>query len=133
MAGQAVVQNGYRILYENDGAIQNPPAGDDGGDAHLSGMWLAASRCIKQQPTGTYDNRGRMIYEDVPGAQYEYIENVGQEVLGLTDDEADWFFESGNDISRLKGLVNGIATIRNLPMPFPVSFAPETPHSDSWD
>lgn len=121
MAGQAVVQNGYRMVYES-GTICNPTRGrQDPNDSYsyISGDFLSAAYCIAQEPTGTYDDKGRPEYRDKPGARPEPIDRTATEVLGLTDDETDFLFEGDNSVADLKRYVNGIAWVRNLPLPFP--------------
>jgi hypothetical protein len=104
MAGQAAHQAGYRMVYANHGSISR-------GVVRLS-----AEQCIKTEPTGFTDAKGFPILRDV--GQPVDISEIGAQVLGLDDDEAQELFGGDNTIGEIKGLVNRLCTDRDLPVPF---------------
>lgn len=100
MAGQAVVQAGYGLKYENT---------DEDWDGNQ--IW-SASECAPQRVIGT-NNKGEPMYELVNEAT-EYIETAAARVLGLTRYEADLFFHADNSISDLERLAAEFARKRAL-------------------
>lgn len=106
MAGGAAVMADYRFVYEL------------GEDDHVPNV-VTAERCIKEEPTDQRDPSGRVIWRDVPGESPRDIGAVGQEVLGLTDSEADIFFAAENGLDELKAMVNLFCNDRRLPLMFP--------------
>lgn len=103
MAGQAVVQSGYRL------AMNRTIAGDSETNTIFG--------CIKSEWTGEVDDKGRRIYRDV--GEERDISNAAQEILGLTAIERDKFFHGENSIDTLKGYANAFADARGLPLMFP--------------
>lgn len=103
-AGQAAHLGGYRLLINLEGS---------------------ASNCIEEQATGRIDDRGRAIYEDVPGAQPRSISEVGRETLGLTNQEASDFFEGEREVEEWKEIINSACQSRGLP--------PEYPDHEMWE
>lgn len=97
MAGQAAHQAGYRAIFQ----------GLHSGEA-----------CIKQETAGR-TKQGYTIWQDVTNAPIESIAIVGRRVLGLTDDEADLFFEGDNELDDLRRLANTFCFGRDLPLLFP--------------
>lgn len=109
LAGGAAVAAGYRLIYDDFGMFH-------GG---YVGMEDSATECIKTEPTGKYDKKGRPLYRDVPGADEEMIESVGAIVLGLAPDEADRLFSGGNGIRDLKDYINLFCAKRGIAEPYP--------------
>lgn len=122
MAGQAVLQKGYRIDFGLSVEEMMKRKGE---------IWNSnADWCIPQEPTGQFDNRGRPIFRDAGGR--ESIRGVARDALGLTEEEANTFFGADNQIEDLKAFANGMATVRGLPIMFPD--APSwSQYDDSWD
>lgn len=122
MAGQAVVQSHYRIIYTDrydiaqDGVLKPD-------------QQLIAEFCIRQieslDPT-----TGLTTRVDDPTAERRYISDVAQEVLGLDYDEASRFFEANNDLDDLKQMVNGFCDTRRLPLLYPTHGIWEDPDDD---
>ena len=117
MAGQAAHQAGYRLLYNEGDRITRDIEMFDGH--HFDGLSITASECVQQRPTDRRTPRGAVIWEDVPGATEEQISTVGAEVLGLTDEEAERFFEGDNDLPELRAMANRFCDDRGLPLLFP--------------
>lgn len=99
MAGQAVVQAGYRLLYSIDY--------EEDGIA-------SASHCVKQRQTGEVNRLGLPEMEDVEGTQ-SYISDVARVILGLEYGEATAFFDGDNRVMDLKYLTNQFLDHRGLP------------------
>jgi hypothetical protein len=126
MAGQTVVQKGYRLMF--DGVDHVHAYGEN---TNLSGidqdlldtdgdlMGTTASTCIEQEPTGEYDEKGRELWRDVPGASEVSISDTARRELGLHPAESGVFFEADNNLDTLKELANGFCEARNLPFLFP--------------
>jgi hypothetical protein len=110
MAGQAVAQAGYELLFED------PYVGVDGIDLGLA--VAGAERCVKTEPTGEVDRRGRPIFR--PVGDDDQIESVAARILGLSPDEEDLFFNGSNSIDRLKRYVNRFCANRDMEqVPYP--------------
>lgn len=106
MAGQTVVQSGYRL--------------DIGGLETLTPFWEGrVDWCVPQRDSGRRTEKGRIIYEDVPGAEPVLISDAATEILGLTGYEKDVFFAGENTIPTLKRWANLFADVRDLPVLFP--------------
>jgi hypothetical protein len=110
MAGQTVVQAGYRIIYD---------LGNEREIYELKDDETEASQCIAQQPTNKVDAKGRVIWQDIPNARPVPISEQATEILGLTEYEADAFFSGSNRIDSLKAMANGMFYERGLDLPFP--------------
>lgn len=110
MAGQAVAQAGYDLIFED------PYVGVDGVDLGLA--VASAERCVKTEPTGEVDSRGRPIFREV--GEEGMIERTAARILGLTVDEEDLFFNGSNSIDRLKRYVNRFCANRDMEqVPYP--------------
>lgn len=105
MAGQAVHQTGYRLLYST--AV--------GAGGVLTGQ---ADQCIKIEGTGIVDEKGFEVMRDVPGTTGT-VSAIGAQALGLTYEEAGELFNGDNTLTRIKELVNAIVVSRDLPQPYP--------------
>lgn len=114
MAGQTVNQSGYRLILDSD----------------YKSTDFSASQCIAERPTGRYDNKGGMIYEDVPGAPILSISEAARDILGLNEREADRFFEGDNNIEILKEMVNAFCVRRELPLAYPAADVYDTDRLD---
>lgn len=115
MAGQAVVQSDYRLVY---------------GSRIVEGReTIYADQAMPQRPSGKVSKRGWAIWEDVPGAEPVSVEFAGEQVLGLTGAEADLFFGGDNGLDDLKMMANRFANARGLPFLFP----DETMYEDDCD
>ena len=115
IAGQTVIQRGYRMDYGPDSAC-----GFGGGpESDITLYGRSADRCVMQQPSGEKDCKGRDIMVDVPGAYSQPIHEVARQQLGLTDIEAGVLFDGDNDVYMLKGLINGFCEARGLYDMFP--------------
>jgi hypothetical protein len=108
MAGQAVHQAGYRLVYT---ANSRP---DTEGKVYTS-----AENCVLTEPTGEYDARGFPVLRDVGESQY--ISVAAQHVLGIDHDEANVLFGGDNSLDEVRAIVNLICENRNLPWPYPES------------
>lgn len=109
MAGQAVVQNGYRLVYQGADEVNL-------GDAWRAA--LTASECIRQEQAGV-SRTGRPLWRDAPGAVPMPISDTAQRLLGLTSDERYRFFDGDNELGQLKEYANGMCHRRGLPLLFP--------------
>jgi len=96
MAGQTVVQAGYRIMYN-----------DDRRDL------LHADMCVLTEPNGRFDAKGRPLHDDVPGTA-KTIEGAAQAILGLTDSECEEFFNGDNTVDHLKAMADDFLEHRGL-------------------
>lgn len=107
MAGQAVVQAGYRLGVHPGWLGEGVRVQDN------------TSRCVEQRPTGRFWPSGRPVMEDVPGRDAESIPDVAQEILGITFDERDQFFNGSNTIEDLKIIANEICRHHDEPIMYP--------------
>ena len=123
MAGQAAHQGGYRLLFDTGDVHSVDIEMYDGH--HYEGDVASASDCVQQRPTNRRDSKGVIIWEDVPGADERPVSEVGREVLGLTSDEAEVFFEGDNDLHRLRSMANRFCQDRALPLLYP--------YDEVWD
>jgi hypothetical protein len=105
MAGQTVVQAGYRLIYRHYGY-------DEDGK-----MQFNTSDCIKQKWTGRRRANGTPIMEDT--GEVMAISTAAGQILGLDYDENNSFFDGDNDIDDLKHMVNAMCERRGLPEPYP--------------
>jgi hypothetical protein len=113
MAGQAAAQAGYRMLFtapEETRVLRH-------NDEQISGF--PANWVVPQRPTGRFTDRGVPILEDVPGAQREDVGTVGRQVIGLSRDESDCFFEGSNSFEALCKYANTFCAARSLPPIYP--------------
>jgi hypothetical protein len=101
IAGQAVVQVGYGLEYEEE-------FNDEEGHT----VW-SATFCAPQVVVGV-DENGKLKYELINEAM-EPIEDVGRKVLGLTPWEASQLFYAGNDLAQVARYANQYAEARGLP------------------
>lgn len=104
MAGQAVAQAGFKLNYNS--AINN--------DMHLM---VTADTCVRVEPVGTFDDKGYPVMREV--GEPTDISEAAQEVLGLTDEQGDLFFNGGNGIVTLKRLANRFALDAHMEVPYP--------------
>lgn len=104
MAGQAVTQAGYRLIFDEI----------DLEDHTLEGT---AETCVRVVPTGERDNRGHMRYRDV--GDVEPISERAADILGLDYEEQDLFFSGSNTVVDLKRYANGFCEDRHLPWMYP--------------
>lgn len=104
MAGQAVSQAGYRLIFD---------------DVDLEGMMLTgtAEYCVRAEPTGVRDNRGHMTYRDV--GDPTNISSKAASILGLGHDEQQRFFSGSNTIDDLKEMANDFCADRGLARMYP--------------
>lgn len=96
MAGQTVVQAGYRLVYNDD----------------HRGL-LRADMCVLTQPNGRFDAKGRPLHDDVPGTA-KSIEGAAQAILGLTDTECEELFNGDNTVDQLKAMADDFLENRGL-------------------
>lgn len=106
MAGQAVVQAGYALDYQDN---------VDTWDGNMLG--ISAENCVWQEPTDQINRWGRPVMQDV-GDPRE-ISDVAQEILGFTEEEASAFFSGSNSIRVLKEYANSFCESRDLDLPYP--------------
>lgn len=111
MAGQAAVQTGHRLIFNDTTDIHNAES-----SSYIAAV--SAAECVPQEPVGR-DEKGRVIYRDVEGESPRYISDVAREALGLEYEEADRFFNGDNGITDLKEYANWFCNRRNLPLLFP--------------
>lgn len=124
MAGQAVVQAGYRLAYTSD---------DEGSTSPALGAYevLSADYCERRVLLG-YDANGRPRWEET--GERVYIANAGARILGLDSDEQGSFFDGDNGIEDLKFFVNKMCERRGLPLEYPgVDESPRDFEADNWD
>jgi hypothetical protein len=100
MAGQTVVQAGYRLIYTTTG-------GHEGGKTEY-----ATTDCRKQEFIGRGPD-GRPRFRDT--GQVQSISSAAREVLGLDWREADYLFDGDNRIDDLKALINAMCVRRGMP------------------
>jgi hypothetical protein len=117
MAGQAVHQAGYRLLFDANSQTEREIEMADGRD--FVGQVATANDCIKQYDTGRKDSKGFQIWEDVATAEPEPINQVAIDILGLTHEEADVFFEGSNEAYQLREMANWFCQSRGLPLLYP--------------
>lgn len=108
MAGGAVAASGYRLVYEDDEPIVRMV-----GDVDLS--VVTADKCQK----GTWVKDGRGVNRFIPEHDYEDVQTVATELLGITELEASSFFFGGNTIADLKRYVNKFCDERGLVQHYP--------------
>lgn len=104
MAGQTVVQAGYRLIYRHYGYDEGKPS-------------FNTSDCIKQEWTGRRRPNGTPIMEDT--GEVMSISTAAAQILGLDYDEYNSFFDGDNGIEDLKHMVNAMCFRRGLPEPYP--------------
>lgn len=124
MAGQAVVQAGYRLDYTSDKQGSTSPA---------LGAYevLSADYCERRVLLG-YDVNGRPRWEET--GESVLIANAGARILGLDSDEQGSFFDGDNEINDLKFFVNKMCQRRGLPDEYPeVTDSPRAHDADGWD
>jgi hypothetical protein len=115
IAGQTVVQHGYRMQYESDAV-----SGLGGGPDPITSLYgRSAERCVPQRSTGIKDCHGEDVMVDVQGGESRMIHEVARELLGLTGLEASCLFDGDNTVDMLKGLINGFCESRCLADLFP--------------
>lgn len=100
IAGQAVAQVGMGLVLEANGV-------DDEGRTHY-----VASQCRPRRFVGL-DEHGKPRYELSDG-ETQYIPNVAQEALGLTDDERVALFAGENTIEQVVSLAHLFARVRGV-------------------
>lgn len=112
MAGQTVVQAGYRLIYTIDDASD----ADDGTGlgAHAT---LSTDVCVKQEWTGRFDGKGKPIFRDT--GERMPISDAAAEVLGLDWREQAVLFDGSNEIDDLKYFVNAFCRRRGMEEPYP--------------
>lgn len=103
MAGQTVVQAGYRLIYQTYGEHE------DGKDVY------STTDCVKQEYLGRGPD-GRPRFRDT--GQVQSISSAAREVLGLDWREADYLFDGDNGIPDLKALINAMCVRRGLPVEY---------------
>jgi hypothetical protein len=108
MAGQTVVQAGYRLIYQHYGY---------GGDGQPE---FNTSDCIKQEYIGR-DATGKPQFRDT--GEVMAISVAAARILGLDYDESNCLFDGDNEIEDLKHLINSMCERRNLPEPYPDTFS----------
>lgn len=113
MAGQAVVQGGYALDFKED----TPDMWD--GDT----VGVSAENCVWQEPTNEINRWGRPVMREV--GEPRDISDVAREILGITDEESNRFFDGSNGIRRLKQLANQFCAVRGLDEPYDFD--------ESWD
>lgn len=113
MAGQAVVQEGYTLLFEEADYYYE---GDDEAGNPIWKRQLTAAECAPTKVIGT-DDKGHPIHQPIKEAA-EMIETVGARVLGLTDSEASDFFYADNTYETLVEHANFFARCRDLDVTF---------------
>lgn len=101
IAGHTVHDAGYRLIYNSE---------------------FEAFDCILQHPTHEVDDKGRVLWEDVPDTEPESIPSVARRLLGLTEYESSCLFDGENSLDRIKSWVNVFADARGLPIPYQDSF-----------
>lgn len=102
MAGQAAVLSEYRLLY-------GPPSGITG--------YASTDNCVKTEPTGEVDDKGRMIYVDVPDS-FDEIANVAARELGIAECEGD-LFDGENCVTYIHARINAMCEDRGIDLLFP--------------
>lgn len=105
MAGQAVVQAGYKMIYDS------PDLLDD------NGLFASADQCAPTEPTGRFDRFGFPVMEVTDDR--ESISSVAQRILGLDMYQADQFFSGSNSIRDLKRYANQFAGQAGHHHPYP--------------
>lgn len=105
MAGQAAVQAGYGLVYDQNDEVWDQEA-QEWRDCVVA--WNAAPKRL----VGT-DDKGNPKYELLTELA-EPVRRVGQMVLGLTDYEQDLFFEADNCWRDLVNYANEFAANRGL-------------------
>lgn len=111
MAGQTVVQAGYRLIYNF-----NEHEEDDDGTGLGEHVSLETTHCTKQEFL-RFDERGKPVFRDT-GETME-ISEAAREILGMDHEESSRFFDGSNDIDDLKHMLNIFCQRRDMPEPYP--------------
>lgn len=110
MAGQRVNQEpDVRMLFTKDSedevsahyVVEQRPETDEQGN-----------------PTGRRGRFNQIVMEDVPGTVMSVSEKAA-DLMGITNYEANAFFESDNSVEYLMELANGMCQRRGIPLMFP--------------
>lgn len=118
IAGQAVAQEHY-VMVLNERKYADP----DGDGPYITGYsglfngWAAES-CVPTEVVGK-DERGRDIRLPIEDAIPISIDSKAAEILGITDEEAEYLFDGDNDIGELKRIANTLCLSRDLPKMYP--------------
>lgn len=112
MAGQTVVQAGFKLDYQFDGWDRE--IWDDESDQYVPAdenakRTFTASYCYPARKNGL-TKEGEQRYRRT--GESTSISNAAREILGLTQAEADLFFDGGNSIERVVRLAKTFAAVR---------------------
>lgn len=95
MAGQAVVQSGKQIVYDDDNWYEDQVGG-------TLTRWQSATWCSPPVDTGKKTPKGVPIYTHNPDTEtWVVISEAARLELGLTEDEADYLFNGDNELDRI--------------------------------
>lgn len=103
MAGQTVVQAGYRLIYTHNGYEEGRPS-------------FSTAECIRQEFAGRRPN-GTPIFRDTGDVMA--ISTAAQRILGMDYSEQSAFFDGDNKVEDLKHMVNAFCQRRGLPEQYP--------------